>query len=507
MSKVDNKELNIVKLVANMAEEKYAIKMTPKTFSIIKTVEEFIRKNNLICYGGMAINNILPKRDQFYSNTEFPDYDFFSNDALKHAKELANIYYKAGYGNVEAKSGFHPGTYKVYVNFFNIADITQLNQLYYDNLKKKAITVNKIMYCPPDFLRMSLYLELSRPRGDVSRWEKIFPRLRLLNKNFPMKSKKCQSKKETMTKENVDNYNKIKDYLIKQKVIFFGGFADKLYTKYSKKKSVYKNIFDVLSPDAKLCADNLKKNNSDIKITKKEGIGELIPDHYVIEIKDKIYANIYQSQACYTYNKIKVGKNVVNIGTIFTILSFYLIFIFTNDKMYDIDRILCTAHMLQNIYLKNKLKNSGLLKVFTIQCLGEQETFEDILQEKKDKFKELKKDSKDYEKWFLKYTPKESKVKKGGSKKTKKNNKTIFYYVYMENCPYCEQFEKSGVFEELQDEFKNIQFKKIDGPKNPRFKKKHKIKTYPALLLKKNNKTKIFPSDDRNLEDLNKFIL
>jgi len=178
--------------------------------------------------------------------------------------------------------------------------------------------------------------------------------------------------------------------------------------------------------------------------------------------------------------------------------------------MYDINRTLCTAHMLQNIYLKNKLKNSGLLKVFTIQCLGEQETFEDILQEKKDKFKELKKDSKDYEKWFLKYTPKESKVKKkpkkGGSKKTKKNNKTIFYYVYMENCPYCEQFEKSGVFEELQDEFKNIQFKKIDGPKNPRFKKKHKIKTYPALLLKKNNKTKIFPSDDRNLEDLQKFL-
>ena len=511
MSKVDNKELNIVKLVANIAEEKYAIKMTSKTLNIIKTVEEFIRKNNLICYGGMAINNILPKRDQFYSNKDFPDYDFFSNDALKHAKELTDIYYKAGYGNVEAKSGFHPGTYKVYVNFFNIADITQLNQLYYENLKKKAITVNKIMYCPPDFLRMSLYLELSRPKGDVSRWEKIFPRLRLLNKNYPMKSKKCSNKKETMTRENINNYNKIKNYLIKEKVIFFGGFADKLYTKYSKKKSVYNQyILDVLSPNAKLCSDNLKKNNSDIKITKKEGIGELIPQHYVIKINDKIYVNIYQSQACYTYNKIKVGKNIVNIATIFTILSFYLIFIFTNNEMYDINRTLCTAHMLQNIYLKNKLKNSGLLKVFTIQCLGEQETFEDILQEKKDKFKELKKDSKDYEKWFLKYTPKESKVKKkpkkGGSKKTKKNNKTIFYYVYMENCPYCEQFEKSGVFEELQDEFKNIQFKKIDGPKNPRFKKKHKIKTYPALLLKKNNKIKIFPSDDRNLEDLNKFI-
>ena len=32
-SNKNDKELNIVKLVANMAEEKYANKMTPKTFS------------------------------------------------------------------------------------------------------------------------------------------------------------------------------------------------------------------------------------------------------------------------------------------------------------------------------------------------------------------------------------------------------------------------------------------------------------------------------------------
>ena len=37
-SNKNDKELNIVKLVANMAEEKYTNKMTPKTFSIIKTV-------------------------------------------------------------------------------------------------------------------------------------------------------------------------------------------------------------------------------------------------------------------------------------------------------------------------------------------------------------------------------------------------------------------------------------------------------------------------------------
>ena len=34
---------------------------------IITIVENFIIDNKLICYGGTAINNILPKKDQFYN--------------------------------------------------------------------------------------------------------------------------------------------------------------------------------------------------------------------------------------------------------------------------------------------------------------------------------------------------------------------------------------------------------------------------------------------------------
>jgi hypothetical protein len=33
---------------------------------------------------------------------------------------------------------------------------------------------------------MSIYLELSRPRGDVSRWKKVYSRLLLLNKHYPI---------------------------------------------------------------------------------------------------------------------------------------------------------------------------------------------------------------------------------------------------------------------------------------------------------------------------------
>ena len=46
------------------------------------------------------------------------------------------------------------------------------------------------------------------------------------------------------------------------------------------------------------------------------------------------------------------------------------------------------------------------LRIYTIDCIGEQETFEDILLKKKDAFKNVKKSDTKYEKWFLKYIPK-----------------------------------------------------------------------------------------------------
>ena len=66
MTSYKDKELILVSDIANKASDKYNKRLTPNTFSIIKTVEDFISTNNLICYGGIAINNILPKKEQFY---------------------------------------------------------------------------------------------------------------------------------------------------------------------------------------------------------------------------------------------------------------------------------------------------------------------------------------------------------------------------------------------------------------------------------------------------------
>ena len=57
---------------------------------------------------------------------------------------------------------------------------------FYDFLLKNAIFVNNIPYTNDNFLRMSLHQELSRPYGDVSRWEKIYKRMNILNKYYKL---------------------------------------------------------------------------------------------------------------------------------------------------------------------------------------------------------------------------------------------------------------------------------------------------------------------------------
>ena len=439
MKHFDEKELEILRHAVDNAENisQREIINNPEVKYIINIVEEFIIKKKCICYGGTAINNILPVSQQFYNKSiELPDYDFYSTKALDHAKELADIYNAEGFNEVEAKAGVHHGTYKVFVNFIPVADITQLNREIFNKIKKEAITVNKILYAPPNFLRMSMYLELSRPRGDVSRWEKVLKRLILLNNNYPIKTFKCNKKflmqrNFTTPINNIQKlYNIIKNTFINMKLVFFGGYANVLYSHYMPKKlrTKLKKIpdFDVLSENPKESADTLKniliKNNyTDVSIKRHSGIGEIIAVHYEITVQGETVAFIYEPLACHSYNIININNKPVKIATIDTMLSFFLAFIYSDRIYYDHNRILCMVHQLFMVQQKNRLKQKGLLKRFSINCFGNQESLEDIRSEKAQKYSELQRGTREYEEWFLKYNPNFTKKNKTKNNKTKKN--------------------------------------------------------------------------------------
>ena len=460
-SKLQDLELSILRNAVDKIEANVGMKkiQNPEITAIIKIVEDFIQKKKRICYGGTAINNILPEKERFYNkDIELPDYDFFSPNPLKDSKQLADIYYKKGYTEVVAKAGVHTGTFKVFVNYLPIADITYIVPELYNNLLKKSVNIAGIRYCPPNYLRMLMYLELSRPLGDVSRWEKVLKRLTILNRNYPLTASNCdinaiqrifeRGYKTTSNSAGfIDDDTQFQNleekiFLITRETlstlgcIFFGAFANRLYLKNTKelrKKPIPKiPDFDVLSENPQKTATILKErliqsNIKNITIVTQAGVGDIIAPHYEVKTNNETIVFIYEPLSCHSYNVHKIGGNSFNIATLDTMLSFYLAFMFTNRPYYNEKRILCMSKYLFDVQEKNKLEQKGLLKRFTMNCYGDEHTIENIRRKKSELYKMLKSHKtvggKSYDWHFLNYEPSKNKRKRKTKKKKKKKRK------------------------------------------------------------------------------------
>jgi len=233
-------------------------------------------------------------------------------------------------------------------------------------------------------------------------------------------------------------YENVRNTLVNQGVVFFGGYAISLYSEYMPKNLKHKlekiADFDVLSNEPETTAEIVKERLKDIeiknvKIIKREAIGEIIPLHYEIKVGNDTIAFIYKPIACHSYNVLNIANQKVKIATIDTMLSFYLAFLYTDKPYYNefLNRILCMSKFLFDVQQKNRLNQKGLLKRFSITCYGHQETVEEIRAYKSEKYKELKEKSneEEFEKWFLNYKPDDLKSKKIYNKKDiKKKSKT-----------------------------------------------------------------------------------
>lgn len=460
-------EIQNLKLAIKTIEEIEGRKLVtePLIIRIVSVIEAFLRNKRVVCYGGTAINNILPLEAQFYDrNTDIPDYDFFSPTAMEDARLLANIYHALGFNRVEAKAGVHFGTYKVYVNFIPIADITQVEPRLFRAIWAHSLKVDEIHYADPNYLRMAMYLELSRPRGDISRWEKVYKRLVLLNRYYPLvvdgravstrtgtepdaedgenhsvdreaTERACaniaiqrefdlpadaipetdREKERTPAEIREQLYTLLKRIIVDYELVFFGAYATALYRhkEDASAHSVTKTPdFDVLSlsPEttAELIRDRLAEAGyRDVRLKKQNEIGEIVAPHVIVSVGGHPVITIYEPLACHSYNEVSVGKQKVRIASIDTIMSFYLAFLYADRKYYDTKRILCMSAMLFAIQDERRGDESGVLHRFSTECYGEQKRLADILAEKQAKFLQLRGDpaSTEYQRWFLKYNP------------------------------------------------------------------------------------------------------
>ena len=283
--------------------------------SIIKIIKDFIMEKGLKLYGGLALHEHLKKyKEPLYNRHDFPDYDVFSPNSWEHAKELCDKLYKMGHNLVEAKGSTlndeQHQTYKVSVDSFYIMDITQtgcsIEQLNdkdcekcgetldkkcisifnhipaYDityNIKSKpkiyketynydtnkAIFPKKLFLCDPEWLRISMYRELTEPLSNPLRLTKIGDRLNKFNKYFPHYIEECSvdEYKNIVNKDYKNILNFIGKFIKTKQLINYGASSYNLFVQNNKEDIGSLEIMnldqiDNIEPDISLDIEELK---------------------------------------------------------------------------------------------------------------------------------------------------------------------------------------------------------------------------------------------------------
>lgn len=359
----------------------------------LQTVEEFLKHEDVMCYGGSAINNLLPPADRFYNpKTDIPDYDFFSKTPQEHAMKLADKLAAVGIKSVEVKAGMHLGTFKVYADFEGVADITHLNKDIFDRLWKEGLEKNGIHYVTPNFLRMSMYLELSRPRGDVSRWKKVYQRLVLLNKHYPLS---CPIAKKEPTPLDDENRKVIESLLMKGDVILLGLAASQVHEgKRSVKWSAPATIMTT--------EDKVEGLTKGYKTKEVEGT-DILPSYTnVYDAAGKVFLRVHKTAACHSYHQMRSGVRVASIPTL---LQFFFAFMYSGATEDEISELMCVSQRLMDLAHEKPKRRYALLT--PTDCVGHQENLVDIRKHKAVMYEKLSKNrsSSEFLQYFFTYNP------------------------------------------------------------------------------------------------------
>lgn len=385
----------------------------PSVKKSLSIVHDFLKTHPVLCYGGTAINNLLPPEDRFYDpKTTIPDYDFYSKTPQEHAMILSNLLAEAGVESVEAKPGMHLGTFKVFANYEGVADITHLDEDIFDRLWKEEIVKEGIHYVSPNFLRLSMYLELSRPRGDVSRWTKVYTRLQLLNAEYPMVCPGDESPEPKPLDET--NRKRIERILEHENVVLLGITASQIHEGKTPKWSAPVTI---LAEPAMV-----EKLSKGMKTETHEG-SEILPSHTdILDESGDVLLRIHQTAACHSYHQMPNGIRVASIPTT---LQFFFAYMYAGVHKDELTHLLCVTQRLVDLANSKEKRRYALLT--PTDCLGEQETLVEIKKHKAELYKELSKNrgSAEFLKYFFSYNPMASKTERAKARRSLQRTRKV----------------------------------------------------------------------------------
>jgi hypothetical protein len=252
-----------------------------------------------------------------------------------------------------------------------------------------------------------MYLELSRPQGEVSRWPKVFERLSLFNEFVPVKH--CHVSKSAFHGSlNKEQVKYTLNYIIQNKRIFAGsdlvGFYDTALKQSrqhpewiitSKKPIIF--FSSNANEDAKQIRsefnflksqiDNQKKVQNQEPITIKSyssrGV-DLIPSLKIITQGKKSLVFIIEQTACHSYFNIPIEDNkILRIASLDTLITLYFSLGLFDSKYFDMGSLECLANNLVQISIKAR-NNAGnfIFPFISIKCTGHQTSLPSLIRAK-----------------------------------------------------------------------------------------------------------------------------
>jgi hypothetical protein len=380
----------------------------------LDVVENFLREKGRPCYGGMAINAHLPKVAQFYDLTKvLPDYDFFSAEAEADAHELKRRMVQEGLPAPAVRPGMHEGTFKVFVDYTAVADCTQIPEWLYKLLVKRSLVIHGIHYTDANFLRMQMYLELSRPRGEVERWSKVYKRLLLLNKFAPPHGckERGSAKKSTIGIHGVKGtsarhkastigvkpavHRICMDYALMSDVVYASANLRGMYEKPARRQTaalVRQHVPIIAYVDEpKLHARALHKlldqrleGRHTLKTVAWEAQSDVTPALMGVLVDGRLAAVFVDIHGCISYNVVKVKGRELKIASLDALIYLYFVLSYVRGLDGAVPHsFLCAAEEL--VRISGRTRDSGREGVyapFALTCKGHQTRKASLIREK-----------------------------------------------------------------------------------------------------------------------------
>ena len=388
------RELERIKKASESALRKiqYSRAHNAEMLYAISIVEHFLRKKHRICYGGQAVNAHLPSKYQFYNHKyQLPDYDFFTPEQDDDAKYIINKLQRSGFQEIAVREGMHEGTLKIYVNFISIADITSMSPEMYHMLAANEFRKNDISYLDANSLRMLMYLELSRPRGEVERWPKVYERLFIFNQHVPWKMCRNNLKHSNLKHSNLihgklthDQVLHVFKYIIKNELVFAGGDLIEFYRHSKKINWIIGNkhpiVFFSSRPDDD--ANMLQPLFDNVKIQiYHSNTPDIIPSMTMLSHRNgkEIFVLIIHTSACHSYYTIRTHLGTLRISSLDTLITLYFGLRFIKYEYFDIKSIECLAS--QMVLLSMKLRR-GKQPFISLHCYGHQLSLPSLIRKK-----------------------------------------------------------------------------------------------------------------------------